>query len=336
MKQRRWFTADEILEKWNMQPFELIKLIRDGSLQPYAKDAVKELKIVKELTGDEIRFLISKIDNPEHIPDNILERLNSNVQREQFDNDAFEKSSELYEFLSKLIFKAEDVSVCEESQGIAKITPETETTPAPQIEPQAENCFTRNGDFWTIRFQGTESKPIKHVQGLLYIAYLLERPGKSLHSLELYRLVSSNTPDKTMDERTAIDDGLNVGNREQAINDYKTKNDYLKELEKYEELKSDYLAEVESNADDRETIMINVETVNGMIKEIQRKLNERNFPGDATKKQSLINGLLKTAYRKIKADDNIKKCVVHLKKQIKPDGALGFIYTGEIKWEIFL
>lgn len=252
-------------------------------------------------------------------------------------------------YLTKCIYDKDVIEVAEivYSEHLAKVrkkdSPQEDKeltltpTQAPKaLTPQAENYFKRNGEYWTIRFQGKESNPIKGVNGLRYIAYLLQSPRTSIHSIDLYNVVTGNTPDKTIDESEAIADGLNVGNKKQAKNDYKTKTEYLKKIEELEDIRNDYLKDAKTSPYDAETIMINIENLDIMKKELQKQLNTRNFPDDATKKQSLINGLLKTAYRKIKADKNIKECAVHLEKQIKPDGANGFIYTGEIKWGIFL
>ncbi len=206
--------------------------------------------------------------------------------------------------------------------------PTEESTQALQTEPQAENYFKRNGDFWTIRFQGKESKPIKHVNGLLYIAYLLERPGTSIDSLKLYNAVTYNTPDKTIDESAAIDDGLNVGNSKQVINDKVARNAYWKNWHEYQD-------NIDNAEDTPEGNMVKNESLQKQ-KELERWLKVRNFTDEQSKKQTLIHGLLKTAYKNIKADHNMNKCADHLKTQIKTDGTLGYIYNGETKWKISL
>ena len=318
MKQRRWFTADEILEKWNMQPFELIKLIRDGSLQPYAKDAVKELKIEKELTGDEIRFLISKRDNPEQIPDNILERLNSNVQREQFDNDAFEKGAELYEFLSKLIFKAEDVSVCEESQGIAKIIPETETTPA----PQTGNYFKQNGKHWAIKFENEFAAHVDHVDGLLYIAHLLEKPGADISDQTLYQSAKRVTLKDAIDANEMIERNLSKGFKPQPIGTDKERRICQ---EKYLELEGKLeTASLEEQDEIKEKMDKLVPFLN---------MKKRNFADPNDKKaQSNVTKRIDLAYDKLK-EENMPGLVTYLKDTIKT-GDYGRRYVGPVNWKV--
>jgi len=210
---------------------------------------------------------------------------------------------------------------------------DTEPTPAPQVEPQADNYFKRNGngDYWTICFQGKESSPIKDVNGLRYIAYLLERPGTSIDSLKFYNIVTGNTSNKIIDESEAIGEGFNIGSRKQEINDEDATQAYWKQWQEYQD-------NIDNADDTPEGNMMKNENLQH-LKELEKRLKEKNFDDEQSKKQTLIHGLLNTAYKNIKADrtdHNMKKCADYLKKQIKTDGALGYRYTGEIKWQIFL
>lgn len=210
--------------------------------------------------------------------------------------------------------------------------PTKESTPAPQTEPQAENCFKRseNGDFWTIRFKGKESNPIKDVKGLYYIAYLLQRPGKSISSMEFYTIVTANTQieGETMGESAAINEGLNIGRSKQPINDKDARKAYWKQWQKYQ----DIIDEAENTP---EGDMIKEEYLQKQD-ELEKRLHERDFTGESAKKQTLIHDLLKTAYKNIEKDRNMGKCVEHFHATIKTDGAYGYTYTGEMNWEIFL
>ncbi len=205
-------------------------------------------------------------------------------------------------------------------------------TSQPTVQPEAkqqiyENALIRRSDYWSIHFEGKESNPIKQVDGLLYIAYLLKRPGESIHSLDLYNAIKG-IPDKIIDGKAAIDDGLNIGTKKQAINDSKTEKDIKKALQT--------LKNITLKSDGPEDEMIQREEIQTKIKILKRRLNERDFANDATKKQTLIRSLLKTACKNIKVDHNMKKCADYLDKQINTDGALGWIYKGVLKWKIFL
>lgn len=320
MKRTRWNTADELLEKWDMQPFELVELIRDGSLQPYAKDAVKELKIKHELTPDELRLLISKIDNPEHIPDNILERIDSNIQREHFDNDAFENGSELHEFLSKVIFKAEDVNDYEMQHGIGKITPDTETAPA----PQAENYFKRNGKHWAIKFKNEFAAHVDHLDGFLFILHLLNNPGNAISDQKLYILAKGpllNEVKNTMTVSEAIANGLNFDTPSQEINDRQAQNEYINQ---YQQLQRD-LENAESNLEKKE--------IEDEIENLLPYLKRRNIPNPGDKKaQANMTRLLKRAYERI-SKENMPELAKHLEDSIKT-GDYGRRYIGSVVWEI--
>jgi hypothetical protein len=52
------------------------------------------------------------------------------------------------------------------------------------VEASTAGRFRREGEFWTIVFDG-EAVRMKHSKGLAYLARLLERPGRELHALDL-------------------------------------------------------------------------------------------------------------------------------------------------------
>jgi hypothetical protein len=133
---KRWYLASELLNEWGMQPFEFIDLIRNGKLQPYVKDAEKEKKIRHELSDDEIQYLLDNSDNLENIPGELFERISPDIQREHFNEEAFENGIELQGFLDKLIFKAEDINHYEAENNIHHITPKDSDTPSPAAKAQ--------------------------------------------------------------------------------------------------------------------------------------------------------------------------------------------------------
>lgn len=60
--------------------------------------------------------------------------------------------------------------------------PSTSATPGPP--PPAANLFLREGDYWTIEFQGRQGR-VRDSKGLRYLARLLVRPGDELHVVDL-------------------------------------------------------------------------------------------------------------------------------------------------------
>ena len=75
-----------------------------------------------------------------------------------------------------------------------------------------ERVFWRQGDVWLVGYEG-ETKHIKDMDGMSYIAYLLSKPGDEIRAVELYRLLgtagsSSNT--NRVQAREAVEAGLRV------------------------------------------------------------------------------------------------------------------------------
>jgi hypothetical protein len=50
--------------------------------------------------------------------------------------------------------------------------------------PSDEHVFRREGEYWTIRYEG-ETVLLRHAKGLLYVAQLLREPGRGVHVTEL-------------------------------------------------------------------------------------------------------------------------------------------------------
>lgn len=53
-----------------------------------------------------------------------------------------------------------------------------------QRRPPAEWRFCREGDFWTIAYEGRVVR-LKHTKGMHYLAQLLRHPGRQFHVREL-------------------------------------------------------------------------------------------------------------------------------------------------------
>src|SRR5262249_9583708 len=80
--------------------------------------------------------------------------------------------------------------------------------PTSPVVSESSSIFRREGDFWIIVYQG-ETRRVRNLKGLSYIAYLLSRPGERIHSIDLVRAIEGG-PDATGDSATALADGLSV------------------------------------------------------------------------------------------------------------------------------
>jgi len=75
---------------------------------------------------------------------------------------------------------------------------------APETADSA-TVFRREGDYWTIVFEGRVAR-LKDAKGLHYIAYLLRHPGREFHVGELIAAIGDPGPDLSTDPRAeAID-----------------------------------------------------------------------------------------------------------------------------------
>ncbi len=312
----KWITGKDVARRLNLKDFEIFDYLASGELKPYSS-----------VTGKKIKW--DDFNRHDHV---------EAYNQKSFFNDYFFLKSDIESFelehgtatkqAGSIIDTCEAVKV----QGSSKPKTIAVTKPTPQTEPSAENSLKRINKFWTISFEGKQSGPIKDVMGLRYIAYLLERPGDELNSMDLYHVVSSNMLDAKFNISAAIDDGLNVGNtKKHEINDNKAKLNYIKEMQK---LKQEYHESI-AEKDTPEKAMIQTQILQ-KIERLKKESNERAFPTDMQKKQTLIRDLLKTAYKNIEVDRNMKECVKHLEQAITTDGKNGFKYIGGKIWEIFL
>lgn len=77
-----------------------------------------------------------------------------------------------------------------------------------------ENTFIREGDHWRIRFE-KKNITLKHLEGLIYIAHLLSRPGQEIDAIELASLGSrvadiSTSPASRLSAAEIEETGLSV------------------------------------------------------------------------------------------------------------------------------
>jgi hypothetical protein len=90
--------------------------------------------------------------------------------------------------------------VCPMVRLIEPVNPD-EYYPAEQRQPSAANKgeerrFRKTSDFWEVAFNGT-SMPVKHTNGMEYIAHLLGSPGHSFGCVELAQAASRVSPSGT-------------------------------------------------------------------------------------------------------------------------------------------
>lgn len=108
---------------------------------------------------------------------------------------------------------------CAEVQGTISAASPASVSVDSSYAPDAQNLFRRQGDLWTIRYDGTEIA-IHHRLGLTYLARIIRASGEALHVLDLVAQAS-----RVVDSLTGQ---VGLGSDEKAKRAYK---DRVRELE---------------------------------------------------------------------------------------------------------
>jgi len=97
------------------------------------------------------------------------------------------------------------------------------SAPPAATKTAAVNFFRKeSASLWHIGFEGKDNR-IKHLTGLQYIGYLLERQGKTISCRELYQAASGAMPDNITPKGIAISEELNMGHIRIPASDYEAK-----------------------------------------------------------------------------------------------------------------
>ncbi len=185
--------------------------------------------------------------------------------------------------------------------------------------------FIRKGEYWEVS-HGGKTEMVRNLDGINYIVTLLEKPGTSVTCRELHHILHGNVPDRDMSIGEAMERGLAGEGELKVVNDPDTGRNYWK---RYQELQR-----TSANAgDDPEGAVIKSESEKEM-QSLLEALNQRSFADpDAKKAQTNITRRLETAYKAI-TKVSMKKTGKHLRNYIRPDGAYGLIYNGDLTWKI--
>jgi len=205
----------------------------------------------------------------------------------------------------------------EKEQEQAEVVP-------PIAAPPIENYFHFKGGGWEVGFKG-EKGIIPKLDGIKYIAFLLDKPCESISNMDLYHAVSGETPDNTMIEGAAIGEGLNVGISKQEISDAKTRKVCW---DNYQQLQEQLPC---AGMEQQEEIQAKMDKLLPFL-----KVETRNFATPEEKKvQSNIKKRLDVAFAAI-SKASMGPLATHLRSHIKPDDAYGRKYTGDITWDVLM
>ena len=204
--------------------------------------------------------------------------------------------------------------------------PAKESAPNPQDEPatkeKAENYLQRNGKHWAIKFQDEYNAHIDHVDGLLYIAHILEKQGKDISDQILCQLAKGVPLKETIDTNEMTERNLSKGFRSQSIGTDKERKICQT---KYYELECKLET---ASLEDQEEIK---EQMERLLPYLNTK--KRNFVDPNNKKaQSNMTRRIDLAYDKLK-EENMPELAKYLKDTIKT-GYYGRRYVGPVTWKI--
>jgi predicted ATPase len=100
---------------------------------------------------------------------------------------AFEEAARLYQRALKAadLAAAPTSSRAELERRLCEVQASAATTPlSKEEETTSVHRFAREGEYWTVTYQGTTSR-LKDSKGLRYIGHLLRNPGSEIHVLDL-------------------------------------------------------------------------------------------------------------------------------------------------------
>ena len=221
-----------------------------------------------------------------------------------------------------------DIEEFDKKQNIAPQTVESQIDPAQERgtseQKKAVNFFTRENDYWHIGFEGQETR-IKNLTGLLYIDYLLKKPGTPHSCINLFH-AANPSENPTMANDQAAQEGLNISTKSRIVHKKEGKRADNAIRDKWYELKRD-LESAESELERKE-----IQEEMNMLLESLKSENKLPNPENANA-QINIKKRLEKAYKTI-GKVGMKKLEKHLRDHIKPDGAYGLSYSGSITWDI--
>jgi len=236
--------------------------------------------------------------------------------------------------LNRFMLRAGDIEEYQKRyRGILQEFKERSSSVKPDDRTDAQevtsiNSIKReNSGLWYICFKGHEAR-IKHMIGLQYIAYLLERPGTAVSCINLSH--AANPPETTpMTSDRAAADGLHIATNSRLEHDYKEEPETKKVLwREYQRLHND-IETADSEIERKET-------------ELEMNMIMQSLQSDEGKLQDSSNS---------KAQANVKRSIAraittigqaavtdlsaYLENNIKADGRYGYVYSGA-PWKITL
>jgi hypothetical protein len=223
------------------------------------------------------------------------------------------------------------------TKGNEKIATSERQVSAKIEKKTKRNVFLKTGDIWQIVFDGKEIF-VKHIDGMLYIKYLLLHPCEEIHATNLYQEVISKSPDNI---NLTFSKMTNEELIEYGLESHKSAGGIVKVDFKYQdEIKEriDVLTskiQIAREKDEFEEIMILESEREEMLKYYNASVNKYDRPRklnsqsnkDRDKVSKAITRALKLIYLK---DENTYK---YLNDSINRGFKLSYTPTKPIDWD---
>ncbi|MEI7636101.1 MAG: hypothetical protein WCJ37_02265 [Syntrophus sp. (in: bacteria)] len=367
-----WTSGKELLERWKIKGIELFRFVQDGlqpytqlgALKP-SPDVTEKVERLKEIKGKICkneavpRYGLVKYDaelgqycpdeNEDSFPDLFREehesltdeanKLESDIKNADISwkdyklPDDEDEAIAVVNDLVESMYMTEDVKKHTKEQDVKATTDKADSNDEkPSNESTIDNQLSWNGNAWEITFAGYRVHETFKDTGIKAIAYIIERGGKSIDSINLAHLVN---PVKNQEEYGALlfdpDPSLSTGSSCADFSD--------EDLQKFE----CYLTEFSKDPSKGKEFKDYMKFLKGAYIIVKKDRDGTFSCKNGSKKTSIITPMWKKARKAqlgniknaIKTITKNVECIelgIHLSETIKYEAKVGHHYSGGLKW----
>lgn len=303
---KKWFTGRELQKRWNINNADLGTMIMGEEIVAYAPETLDRFNLENEKILNNYREAI--------------------IEAMREENPECELPQTIYRRAGEMLFKVSEIEEYEKiSDPFQKFSTAPQSTqriePPPAPGHPKPNFITQKDKVWHIGYAG-QTATIPHLNGFLYIEYLLKNPWKAHSCIYLYHATNpSDTVPMELDQ--ALEEGLSVKTKVKIVNK-ETPVTRKALMDKYRELDNDY----ENAVSDLEREQIEKERT-GILESLT---SEKKLSDPLNQKaQANVKRRIKHAIEEIE-NAGMTSLAAHLRDKIKPDGNYGYIYNGS-SWQ---
>ncbi len=309
---KTWLLGGELIPRWNITRHDLVEIVIAGDVVAYDPKDHSPIDVdIEARLKEEVRFSTEKLGTfgaGLHYSVNGLDS-----RREDLRNGLAES---LTASADSLLFRMEQILNYEIEHNLEINMP----SPPPEAP---KHFFFQEGDVWKVGFDGEETT-IRDLDGMKYIAYLLQRQGKEVNVQDLYRtahpvagdLISDQMPAQVSQNELHAQGSRRRGKRV-------TKKQEKAWMDKYEDLQARL---EEADISKREDLEKEMDAL------VSRMGSLRQADMDTTyhvQFQKNVRRGIDRAFAAIE-EKGMSLLTHHLYENIKPSGEYSYKYIGEI------